>query len=184
MILLGDDPDTASSADPWSHGRDPWSKARTTDMPRPDTQMSQTARSKYEQLESGLKQDIKQDLETMIRKQIQDQAPPPCLTEHDRRVHALEVGVNELKHQNSKFESWFQSFGTRVNDQVSEMAALKKTVHEQQQALAKAQTDVQATAQTEVRSLQAEMTTQLSSQLAGQMEQIQALFADKKPRTS
>ena len=184
MILLDDDPDTASSADPWSHGRDPWSKARIPDVSRPDTQMSQTARSKYEQLENGLKQDIKQDLETMIRKQIQDQAPPPGLSEHDKRVHALEVGMNELKHQNSKFESWFQSFGTRVNDQVSEMAELKKTVHEQQQVLAKVQTDVQTTVQTEVRSLQAEMTTQLSSQLAGQMEQIQALFADKKPRAS
>ena len=55
-------------------------------------------------------------------------------------------------------------------------------MQEQQAELGRVRTDVQQTVHAAVGSLQSELTTQMAAQLAGQMEQIQALFTDKKAR--
>ena len=87
-----------------------------------------------------------------------------------------------MRHQGIKFETWFQGFGTKVSDQATQLEALKTTVQEQQLELGKVRTDLQSTVQSAVTSLQGNLTNQMAAQLAGQMEQIQSLFADKKPR--
>ena len=110
--------------------------------------------------------------------------PSAGLSEHDNRLHQLEVGFSELRHQNSKFEGWFQNFGTKVADQAAQLENLAGTVSEQRRELAKVKTEVQASVQSAVLGMQTELATQMSAQLAGQMEQIQALFSEKKPRTN
>ena len=176
-ILLDDDSAPTPAVDPWSFGQDPWSKARASaDVPmRSGVGPSNGALTKLTQIEDGLRQ----DLESMARTQLEAAAPPPGLTEHDKRLHALEVNMTELKHQNQKFEGWFQSFGSKVSEQAHAMSGLQATVKDQQAALGQLRSEVQSTVTQAVSGVQKELT----HQLALQMEQIQALFADKKQRT-
>ena len=104
------------------------------------------------------------------------------MSDQEKRLHVLETTVGELRHQGLKFEDWFQKFGTTVTDQGQQLKALQSTVQEQQAELGRVRTDVQQTVHAAVGSLQSELTTQMAAQLAGQMEQIQALFTDKKAR--
>ncbi|CAE7833753.1 unnamed protein product [Symbiodinium sp. CCMP2592] len=179
-ILLDDDPDEPAETpiDPWSEGPDPWAKARSSQQLRPEPAASSQVVSKLQ----TLREDLTQDLQEEVRKQVQAFTPPPGLTAQDQRINELEVGINELRHQNTKFESWFQSFGTKVTDQASQIGQLTATVQEQQGELVKVRSELQTTVKTEVSSLQSALTNQMSAQLAGQLEQIQALLADKKPR--
>ena len=182
-LLLDDDPDEAP-ADPWAGGSDPWSLARPPSAAASAPAAPSTAAvSKLAQI----KADLKQDLQHLVNEQLeakQAAKPPPGLSEHDHRLHQLEVGLNEVRQQNSKFEGWFQSFGAKVSDQAQQIETLTGTVKEQHQELAKVRTDVQATVQSAVLSLQSDLSAQMTTQLAGQLEQIQSLFADKKLRAS
>ena len=181
-ILLDDDPDV--TADPWAGGLDPRSAAKPSSAAPPSVAASSSAAvTKLSQIQS----DLKQSLQDVVRKEIealQSAEPPPGLFEHDHRLHQLEVGLTELRHQNTKFEGLFQTFGTTVADQAKQLEGLAGTVTEQHRELAKVKTELQASVHSAVLGLQTEISTQMSAQLAGQMEQIQALFSDEKPRTS
>ena len=105
-LLLDDDPDEPN-ADPWTTGPDPWSQARPLQASQTVPAVS-SAGSKLEQI----KADLKQDLQQLVSDQLEAKKtsePPPGLSEHDHRLHQLEVGLNEVRHQNTKFESWFQN---------------------------------------------------------------------------
>ncbi|CAE7028137.1 unnamed protein product [Symbiodinium sp. CCMP2592] len=178
-LLIDDDGDDGTAADPWSGGRDPWSQARpSTAIAAPPAGSSSETTKKLSQIEDGLRQ----DLHTMLQKTLDEREAPPGLSEQDKRLHSLETTVSELRHQGAKFESWFQGFGTKVADQAQQLTELQTTVKEQQAELGRVKSDVQQTVHQVVGALQSELTSQMASQLAGQMEQIQELFASKKPR--
>ena len=71
-----------------------------------------------------------------------------------------------------------------MNEQASTLQSLQATVKDQQQELVRCRTDMQNTVTHAVTGLQADMAQQLSSQLQGQLEQIQAMFSgsEKKAR--
>ena len=174
-LLIDDDHE---EPDPWAEGRDPWATARQP--PQLAASSTETV-SKIAQLEAGLKQ----DLQDIVQRKLDERdaaAPSPEMTDQDRRLHALETSLTEVQHQGQKFESWFQSFGTRVSDQASQLDALRNTVQEQQVELGRVRTEVQQSVQSAASTLQTNMTDQMAKQLAAQMVQIQGLFADKKPR--
>ena len=176
-MLLDDDHDEVP--DPWSEGRDPWSIARG---PQNAAASSSTeAVTKIAQVEAGLRQ----DLHDLVQRKLDERdaaGPSPGLSDQDKRLHALEASVSEMKHQGLKFESWFQGFGTKVADQAKQLEALSSTVQEQKTELNRLRSDVQVSVQSAASSLQNELTHQMSCQLAAQMDQIQALFSDKKAR--
>ena len=172
--LLKDD-DHDESTDPWADGKDPWSTARASqNLPGSSTE----AVTKIAQLETGLRQDLKD----FVQQHIAEAGPPPGLSEQDKRLHALETSIGEMRHQSTKSESWFQGFGTKVADQAKQIDTLTCTVQEQRVELGRVQQNMQSSVHTAVSSLQTELTQQMAAQLAGQMEQITALFADKKAR--
>ena len=181
--LILDDDHEEVEIDPWSGGRDPWAAARLNTSVAPASSSMTPSSTVVTQL-SQLETDLKQNLQTMLQQTLDAReaaGPPPGLSEQDKRLHSLESTVQELRHQGTKFESWFQSFGTKVADQGKQLAALQSTVQEQQVELGRVRTDVQQTVQTAVGTLQSELTNQMAAQLAGQ-EQIQALFTEKKAR--
>ena len=135
--LLHDDSDQPQTMpDPWNNGRDPWAKARaSSDVPmRPEPQATAATATKLSQLEG----ELRQDLEDMVQRQAQAAAshPPPGLSDQECRLRQLEVGVTELQQQGRKFEHWFQSVGSKVQDQAQAITALQSTVQEAQQELA------------------------------------------------
>ncbi|CAE7466734.1 unnamed protein product [Symbiodinium sp. CCMP2592] len=164
-ILLDDDPDVL--ADPWAGGLDPWSTAKTSvSAPSQAASSSSAAVTKLTQIQD----DLKQSLQEVVRKEVaaqQPSGPPPGLSEHDHRLHQLEVGLTELKHQNTKFEGLFQTFGTKVADQAKQLEGLAGTVNEQHRELTKVKTELQASVQSAVLGLQTELSTQMSAQLGG-----------------
>ena len=182
--LLIDDDDT-DAADPWSQGRDPWALARASASAPPQASSSASPSPAVVTQLAQLEQGIKQDLKTMMQSALDERdaaGPSPGMSDQEKRLHVLETTVGELRHQGLKFEDWFQKFGTTVTDQGQQLKALQSTVQEQQAELGRVRTDVQQTVHAAVGSLQSELTTQMAAQLAGQMEQIQALFTDKKAR--
>ena len=150
-LLIDDDHE---EPDPWAEGRDPWATARQP--PQLAASSTETV-SKIAQLEAGLKQ----DLQDIVQRKLDERAaaaPPPEMTDQDRRLHALETTLTEVQHQGQKFESWFQSFGTRVSDQASQLDALRNTVQEQQVELGRVRTEVQQSVQSAASTLQTNMT--------------------------
>ncbi|CAE7803672.1 DHX57 [Symbiodinium sp. CCMP2592] len=157
-LLLDDD---ESSVDPWSCGPDPWTLAKppANSTAAPSASAS-TASTKLEQIKADLRQDLQQLVSDQLdAKQAND--PPPGLSDHDHRLHQLEVGLSEVRHQNVKFESWFQSFGTKVSDQAQQIQTLAGTVKEQHQELTKVRTDVQSSIKSAVVALQTDLSAQM-----------------------
>ena len=54
----------------------------------------------------------------MVQRQVQAAAnhPPPGISAQEKRLQQLEVGVTEPQQQGRKFEHWFQSVGSQVQD--------------------------------------------------------------------
>ena len=170
--------DAAVEPDPWQNRTDPWSKARSSSDGGKVTAVSLPVAAKLDKLESGLKQ----EMQSIVRKELADSQSSSASTEHEARFKKLEVGMSELKLQNQKFEGWFQSFGKQVNEQSGALAAVHSTLQSQQQELSQVCQDMQTTVASAVGSVQSELAKQLASQLAGQFEQIQELFADNTAR--
>ncbi|CAE7673569.1 unnamed protein product [Symbiodinium sp. CCMP2592] len=174
-LIYDDNDEESGPTDPWSGGRDPWSTNRpAASAPVPASSSTESA-SKFSQLEAGLKHDLKALVQSAFDER--DAAgPPPGLSDQDQRIHALETAVSEMTHQSAKFETWFQGFGTKVADQATQLTTLQSTVEAQQVELGRVRSGVQQTVQASVAQLQSDLTTQMAAQLAGQMEQIEALL--------
>ncbi|CAE7278596.1 unnamed protein product [Symbiodinium natans] len=182
-----DDGPTDPAIDPWSDGQDPWAKARQQFAPPPGLSLVKSSQpspgpSKLEQLGSELKQDLRSLMQTELASRSAGQ--DSVSSAQEARLEKLEVGMKELQEQNRKFEGWFATFGNRVSEQATTIQGVQHTLQSQSQDIHRLRSDVEMTVGNAVGQLQADMTQQLSAQLAGQLEQIQALFADKKPRTS
>ena len=137
--------------------------------------------SKLEQIGTELKQDLRNLVQTEVQ-QLSSQSS--ASSQHDSSFQQLECGVHELKLQNAKFEDWFAKFGSRVSEQTSRIDDLASTVKAQGKDIHGLRSDVENSVHTAISRMQGDMSAQLAAQLSGQMEQIQALLSDKKPRTS
>ena len=188
--ILDDDtqPAAMQEDDPWSGGRDPWSRPPPGLVPvAPFASQPTAAASKLDQLRSELAQDV----QAMVHKSVSDfssQASASTASgQAEQRIQRLEVGVEELKQQNSKFESWFQSFGTQVADAKSSIQEVQCVVALQQQDLVSVKAEVAKQAEaihTSVQQAVGHMQTGLSEQLAvqhqAQFQQIEALLAKRQ----
>ena len=178
-ILLDDDGPSQATVDPWTEGADPWAQARSLPLPpKQESTATKGAQTKLKELEHR----ISTNLEDLVKQQVAERVPPPGLSLPDPRLQQLEVSLTEVQQQNSKFEEWFQTFGARVSGQAQQLEQLQTTVQEQRQEIAKVRSEVRDTVKHEVGGMQQAMAQQMSSQFASQLEHIQAMLADKKPR--
>ena len=126
-------------------------------------------------------QELRDDLKGLAQSELATRSAPAGSKDQDARLDKLEVGMKEIQTQNQKFGEWFAKFGGRVD---AILDTLHRTVANHNQELHKLRGDEEAWVTGAVTKLQTGVTAQLSAQLAGQVEQIQALFSDKKVRTS
>ena len=178
QILLDDDPDVVA-IDPWIDGGDPWSQAKASSehIVRSEARQPSSGATKLAEIEAALRADFQE-----LKQQVT--LPTPVASNSDRRIAALKVGFTEMRQQNAKFEEWFQTFGSKVNDQAADMQTLQSTVAEQRQELEQCKADVKHSVSQAVGSLQQDLSAQMTVQLQSQFEQIQALFSEKKARTN
>ncbi|OLP89203.1 LINE-1 reverse transcriptase-like [Symbiodinium microadriaticum] len=186
---------TASSmADPWAGGNDPWSQYRQPGpppglekvQPSMEVDSQESAKplvtKKLQQVEDKLRANMEQAVKQQFEQHKADAQDQPG-HEQERRMQKLEVGLAELQQQNTKFEGWFQSFGTQVDQNAQELKGLQSAVQHQQAELVAVQDQVatqgqqvQQTVAQAVQVLQQDMTTQLSTQLGAQLEHMKLLF--------
>ena len=188
-IIYDDGFSPEGARDPWSDGSDPWSRARLKappGLPPPSIPPVAPAPTKLAKLET----DMKDSLEQFVREQVAARSSSTPPDSQEARLTQLESSMQELKAQNDKFEGWFQTFGTKVQQQADQVSEVQQAVHTQGAELQQVRQEmgaqsavIQASVQQAVHSMQTELTAQLSSQLAGQLEQIQGLLGSKKPRT-
>ena len=178
--ILYDDPEApASSTDPWAGGRDPWSLARPPPgLPAPSAATSSAvptpaAESKLSQVKTELQAGIA----TLVRKELQSAihsaSPDPG---QDARILKLEAGLNEVRMQNNKFEEWFQTFGTQMRQQASQVVEVQQAVAAQQTDLGSLRSEVTSSITQAVSSFRSEM----SQQFAAQTASLEAMLAKKQ----
>ncbi|CAE6966038.1 aquIMA [Symbiodinium sp. CCMP2592] len=181
--ILYDDPEVPqSSADPWAGGRDPWSLSRPPPgLPAPAASSQQcpappsAAVSKLTEVKS----ELQANLATLVRKEVQAATSSVKAADpNDARIQQLEVGLNEVRMQNSKFEEWFQTFGTQMRQQATQVVEVQKAVSAQQSEFSALKSDVTTSIAQAMNSLQSDMQKQFASQTAS----LEAMLA-KKPRT-
>ena len=182
--ILYDDPDLPqSSADPWLGGQDPWSLGRPPPgLPQPPAASSSTATqpspaaSKLTQVKS----ELQAGLATLVRSEVQAATARTSAADptHDARIQKLEVGLQEVCAQNSKFEQWFQALGTQMSQQADKVVEVQKAVQTQQGELGALRSEVTSTIAQAISGLQ----TDMSRQIAAQTASLEAMLA-KKPRT-
>ncbi|CAE7940377.1 unnamed protein product, partial [Symbiodinium necroappetens] len=188
--ILYDDGFTPETArDPWSDGNDPWSRAKfkgPPGLPPPSIPPVAPAPTKLAKLET----DMKDNLEQYVREQVAARSSLTPSDAQEARLTQLESTMQELKAQNDKFEGWFQTFGTKVQQQADQVSEVQQAVHTQgaelqqvRQEMGTQSTVIQASVQQAVTSMQTELTAQLSAQLAGQLEQIQGLRTISLPQS-
>ena len=150
--MLEDDDASPMQQDPWLDGRDPWSQARPS-LPEPAVCVESkpgVGATKLAEIEAALRSDM-QELQQKVAGSSSASASSGSADES--RLKALEVGLTEMRHQNTKFESWFQAFGTKVNDQTTALVDLQAPVRDQQSELAQCRVDMQSTVSSAVGAL-------------------------------
>ena len=189
--LIYDDEDPPATAatpwDPWQGGQDPWSKARLgapPGLPHPPTSVAAPNGSSSTKLDQ-LKHELSADLSGLVKAQV---AASNSRIEADQsateqRFQKLECGLQELKAQNTKFETWFQEAGARSQQQADTLQAVQSTLQAQKQEISAVRSDLTQGMQQAIGSLKLDLSGQISSQLDGHLEQIQNMLGQKKPRT-
>ena len=152
--------------DPWTTGQDPWAAYKQDLGARGSASSTATAapvavQSKLDQLQTDLKQQVPQ----LVQDFLQANAPQEssAVSAQDERIRKMEVEVRELKQHNVKFEGWFQTLGKQVSDNSTQLKGFQQDLQQQR---------------TEI----GQVSAQLTSQFANQMQQIEALLA-KRSRT-
>ena len=185
---------SSSAADPWAGGNDPWSQYRQLGPPpglekvQPSMEVDSQepakplVTKKLQQVEDKLRADMADAVRLQLEQHKAATQEQPD-HEQERRMQKLEVGLAELQQQNTKFEGWFQSFGTQVDQNAQELKGLQSAMQHQQAELVAVQDQVtnqgqqvQQTVAQAVQVLQQDMTTQLSTQLGAQLEHMKMLF--------
>ena len=168
---------SSGSRDPWSHGADPWAnyaKKNSTkaDVPTfPENAKTTPGKTdRYAAMEAKLTSQLQEQFESLKSNNDFSMDEPT-----DSK---LQVEVQELQAQNTKFEAWFGDMGKR-------MTALETNAHEQNQkiqqlgSMVQTQSQVTQQMQTEMGSLQSNLIAAMHRALDEQTDRL-----EKRQRSS
>ena len=105
--ILYDDPESDPAADPWLHGKDPWSIAQATvgSATKADTPMPAAVQTKWQAMENGLKKEVQSIVHQEIEAKGGDSQARP------RRANCISVLVIPLV---CEARSYIQPTGLRA----------------------------------------------------------------------
>ena len=167
--ILYDDPE---SSDPWSHGRDPWSLSKPPGLPAPPTTSTSQTETKLSQLKTELQAGVEGTVQRQVQLAVANAEPGKAV---DNRLRQLEVGLQEVRQQNQKFEEWFNELGSQTKRTAAQVAEVQQSVAGQQAELQKVKGDVASSLNKAIQTLQQDM----SQQLAQQTSTVEALLSKK-----
>lgn len=99
---------------------------------------SPDGKSKLTALHEQLKQDIVKGMESQAQEAVKAAAAATttaATSQQDKRIEALEVGMQELKGQNAQFGAWFQQASDRMKSNENTMGAMQQTLISHQSEL-------------------------------------------------
>ncbi|CAE7270136.1 aquIMA [Symbiodinium sp. CCMP2592] len=178
--ILYDDPEIpAPSADPWAGGLDPWSLARPPPglLPPSGAASSSAQPSAAASKITQVKSELQAGLETLVRKEVQT-ATAACAApaaDQDKRLLQLETGLKEVKLQNSKFEEWFATLGSQMQQQAQQVVEVQQAVTAQKAEIGSLRTEVSGSIIQAVTALRSDMSEQFTAQTAS----LEALLSKK-----
>jgi predicted nucleic acid-binding Zn-ribbon protein len=158
---------------------DPWAKAK------PSTTSAGDSRPRLDEIKDQLCQDIKskvsKDIESTAQEVIKAAASSSSQAAQtdEKRLQALEVGMQELKGQNAQMSTWFQQAGERMQANENALGAVQHTLNAHQHEIHTLGTTFQSTMKTIKNDLSTEMTDSFNKQLS----RLEALL-EKKQRSS
>eukprot|EP00438_Fugacium_kawagutii_P019500 Skav235633 [mRNA] locus=scaffold358:423522:427481:- [translate_table: standard] len=152
---------SSGATDPWlSADADPWSQ--TTNKIPP---VANNGKSRLEEIKQQLCQDVtekvRKELESHASSMEVDAEPDSRQDENEARFKALEVGMTELRQQNTQFLDRFHEAGDR-------MKSTERTMGEMQQSIAKQQHelhDMKSTVQNPVTNMRNELSEELNQSI-------------------
>ena len=165
-----------NTQDPWQQGTDPWS-TWFNDHSKGSLRDSSTGNAttqKLQQLEHQLKEDVKRTVHSEI-----SSLHGGAMDTEDPRLGQLEVAVQELRHQNTKFEGWFTQAGHKTNELTNQVHALCTTVDSQQKDIQAIRQEVQDQPNQIQTAMQTALQT-MGSQFSMQFQQLQEAIVDLK----
>ena len=167
------------SADPWKH----WAPSTVPDGEFSGQEVvfndgggtrSHLAKQKFEVLEQRLIEHVDQKLAA--------QAPPGLTAMETDEISARDAEINELKAQNTKFESWFSDIGVRFG-KLDEQLSRQHTQMTHLQSSLEAQKATTSNLQNALEGLSQSFRTELQSSMEAQTNRLEALL-EKRARAS
>ena len=165
----------SNTQDPWQQGTDPWS-SWFHDHSKGSSRDTSTGNATTQKLQ--LEHQLKEDVKRTVHSEISSLHGGAMETE-DPRLGQLEVAVQELRHQNTKFEGWFTQAGHKTNELTNQVHALCATVDSQQKDIQAIRQEVQDQPNQIQTAMQTALQT-MGSQFSMQFQQLQEAIVDLK----
>jgi hypothetical protein len=169
-----------SAQDPWlESSKDPWQNGGKITV-APQGEGKQRLVELHDKLSKDITSKITQDLETHAQAAFQAAAASSGASndQHEHRLKALEVGMQELQSQNSQFGAWFTQAGDRLKATEANIGAMQQTLNTHQHEIHALGSTFQAT----MKNVKDDLSSEMNQSFNNQMSRLEALL-EKKQRT-
>ena len=172
------------NSDPWHEtGKDPWAPHGA----KPTSTATHDGKQRLAELQEKLKNDLStemaQQLETHAHAAVQAataaSSASSSTNQHDQRIKALEVGLQEIKSQNTQFNQWCQQAGERLQNTENTMQAMQQTINTHQHEIHA----LGSTFQTTMKNVKDDLSSEMTDSFNKQLSRLEALL-EKKQRQS
>lgn len=169
----------ASVSDPWLQpSADPWAKKQVFKSTLPANPGKSRLAEIKEQLCEDVTQKVRQQLEEHAGNMEVDSGANNKDPATEARLQALEVGLTEIKQQNTQFLTWFHEAGDRMKQTEQAVGDLQHSMVQQQQDLQQLNTSVSHS----VKSMKDELSREMSTSFQQQMTELTALLEKRQCR--
>ena len=177
-------PKPDSGEDPWANyanGQpvDPWARKGRLTVNVPPTASTAGKSSLTE-----IREQLCQEVTSKVRKELEDHAVAmdtsdgsQMTPDHEVRFKALEVGLNEVRGQNTQFIQWFSKAGKKMKVTEQAIGDIQQTFNIQQQEISTLGTSVQSS----LAGIRDDFSSAMAKGFADQMNRIETLLK-KRPQ--
>ena len=171
-------PPVTANGDPWQeYGKDPWQFPS-----RPAAVANNEGKTRLQELQDQLSKDVTHRVVQGLESQAQNAIKAAAATsqenagQHEHRLQALEIGMQELQNHHVQFNQWFHQAGERLKTTESTLSAVQQTLNTHQNEIHALGSTFQSTMKTVKDDLSSEMNESFNKQLS----RLEALLEKKQ----
>ena len=174
-----------ASTDPWSQGSDPWANYRqagaggsTMAIFPQNKQVAAPPKKRFDEMEERTYSRVQDQWRKKQDEDVPMEPHPEVMIQQSK----LQVEIDELRAQNTKFEGWFQETGNRMGAVEQHLQQQGAQIVELGQAV-KTQATATTHIQHELGSFQSLLREELATAMASQSSKLEALL-EKRHKTN